>query len=255
MIGGWMTGTSAITTQATTVAASWAGTSTDSDREPVAVGGAIVTPGYDYVDFLMPGIIVQTIAFGGFVTALGLSEDLRKGLIDRFRSLPMARGAVLTGRTIADLVQTALTLVVLAVVALASPAFAQGGGASSTGSISGEIKDAQGGVLPGVTVTVSSPNLQGSRTEVTDGDGKYTIPAIPPGTYRAEYSWAGETGTAAAPRRTTGDAQLHPVLSTAAARGAAEAATRSTSRLHALTTTGDQNRSRASHLTAPATHS
>ena len=50
-------------------------------------GGAIVTPGFDYVDFLMPGIIVQSIAFGGFVTALGLSEDVSKGLIDRFRSL------------------------------------------------------------------------------------------------------------------------------------------------------------------------
>ena len=53
-------------------------------------GGAISTPGYDYVDFLMPGIIVQTMAFGGFVTALGLAEDLKKGLIDRFRSLPIA---------------------------------------------------------------------------------------------------------------------------------------------------------------------
>ena len=60
-------------------------------------GGAIQTPGFDYVDFLMPGIIVQSIAFGGFVTALGLSEDVQKGLIDRFRSLPMSRAAVLTG--------------------------------------------------------------------------------------------------------------------------------------------------------------
>ena len=60
-------------------------------------GGAISTPGYSYVDFLIPGIIVQNIAFGGFVTALGLSEDLNEGLIDRFRSLPMARPAVLAG--------------------------------------------------------------------------------------------------------------------------------------------------------------
>jgi ABC-2 type transport system permease protein/oleandomycin transport system permease protein len=67
-------------------------------------GGAIRTPGYDYVDFLLPGIIVQNIAFGGFVTALGLNEDLKKGLIDRFRSLPMARPAVLAGRTLADVV-------------------------------------------------------------------------------------------------------------------------------------------------------
>jgi len=63
-------------------------------------GGAISTPGLDYVDFLIPGIIVQSMTFGGFVTALGLSEDLKKGLIDRFRSLPMSRAAVLTGRTL-----------------------------------------------------------------------------------------------------------------------------------------------------------
>ena len=57
-------------------------------------GGAIQTPGFDYVDFLMPGIIVQSICFGGFVTALGLSDDLKKGLMDRFRSLPMTRSAL-----------------------------------------------------------------------------------------------------------------------------------------------------------------
>ncbi len=79
-------------------------------------GGAIRTPGYDYVDFLMPGIIVQTIAFGGFVTALGLAEDLRKGLIDRFRSLPMARGAVLAGRTTADIATNMVALVIMLVV-------------------------------------------------------------------------------------------------------------------------------------------
>ena len=66
-------------------------------------GGAIKTPGFDYVDYLMPGIIVQTISFGGFVTALGLAEDVKKGLIDRFRSLPMSRAAVLTGRTTSDI--------------------------------------------------------------------------------------------------------------------------------------------------------
>lgn len=81
-------------------------------------GGAISTPGYDYVDFLIPGIIVQNIAFGGFVTALGLSEDLSKGLIDRFRSLPMARAAVLAGRTLADVVTNALSVVVLLVTGL-----------------------------------------------------------------------------------------------------------------------------------------
>jgi ABC transporter DrrB family efflux protein len=76
-------------------------------------GGAIQTPGYDYKDFLLPGIIVQNIAFGGFVTALGLNEDLKKGLIDRFRSLPMARPAVLAGRTFADVFTNALSVGVL----------------------------------------------------------------------------------------------------------------------------------------------
>jgi ABC transporter DrrB family efflux protein len=82
-------------------------------------GGAIQTPGYpDYVDFLMPGIIVQTMAFGGFVTAIGLSDDLRKGLIDRFRSLPMARSAVLAGRTLADVATNMVALVVMVIVGL-----------------------------------------------------------------------------------------------------------------------------------------
>jgi ABC transporter DrrB family efflux protein len=82
-------------------------------------GGAIQTPGYDdYVDFLMPGIIVQTMSFGGFVTAIGLSDDLRKGLIDRFRSLPMARSAVLAGRTLADVATNIVALTVMVVVGL-----------------------------------------------------------------------------------------------------------------------------------------
>jgi ABC transporter DrrB family efflux protein len=83
-------------------------------------GGAINTPGFDYVDFLMPGIIVQSIAFGGFVTALGLAEDVKKGLIDRFRSLPMSRAAVLLGRTISDVALNGLSLVVLLTVGFAA---------------------------------------------------------------------------------------------------------------------------------------
>jgi ABC transporter DrrB family efflux protein len=79
-------------------------------------GGAIQTPGFDYVDFLIPGIIVQSIAFGGFVTALGLSEDVQKGLIDRFRSLPMSRAAVLAGRTSSDVLLNCLSLTVLLAV-------------------------------------------------------------------------------------------------------------------------------------------
>src|SRR3984957_15031207 len=82
-------------------------------------GGAIRTPGgIAYVDFLIPGIIVQNIAFGGFVTALGLNEDVHKGLIDRFRSLPMARAAVLAGRTLADVVTNALSMIVLIITGL-----------------------------------------------------------------------------------------------------------------------------------------
>ena len=71
-----------------------------------------------YREFLMAGIFAQTVTFATAGAGAGIADDMHKGLIDRFRSLPMARGAVLTGRTLADLVQTALTLVVLAVVAL-----------------------------------------------------------------------------------------------------------------------------------------
>src|SRR3954469_11739192 len=83
-------------------------------------GGAIDSGSFDYVDFLMPGIIVQSIAFGGFVTALGLSEDVQKGLIDRFRSLPMSRASVLAGRTISDVLLNCLSLVVLFSVGFAA---------------------------------------------------------------------------------------------------------------------------------------
>jgi ABC-2 type transport system permease protein/oleandomycin transport system permease protein len=68
-------------------------------------GGAISVPGVRYVDFLMAGVFVQTVTFGGVNTGIGLAEDLQKGLIERFRSLPMARSAVLAGRTLADLVR------------------------------------------------------------------------------------------------------------------------------------------------------
>jgi ABC transporter DrrB family efflux protein len=83
-------------------------------------GGAISTHarGVSYTTFLIPGIIVQQIAFGGFVTALGLNEDVHKGLIDRFRSLPMARPAVLAGRTTSDIVTNTLSIVVLTVTGL-----------------------------------------------------------------------------------------------------------------------------------------
>jgi ABC transporter DrrB family efflux protein len=83
-------------------------------------GGAIATPGFeDYTDFLMPGIVAQTMSFGGFVTALGLAEDLKKGLIDRFRSLPMSRSAVLAGRTLADVATNVISLTIMIGVGLA----------------------------------------------------------------------------------------------------------------------------------------
>jgi ABC-2 type transport system permease protein/oleandomycin transport system permease protein len=65
-------------------------------------GGAIRTPGGNYIDFLMPGILVQTVIFGSGQTGIGLADDLSQGMIDRFRSLPMARSAVLIGRVLAD---------------------------------------------------------------------------------------------------------------------------------------------------------
>ncbi|MER0447934.1 ABC transporter permease [Streptomyces sp. Edi4] len=82
----------------------------------ISVGGS-TDPGL-YKEFLMAGIFAQTVTFATAGAGAGIADDMHKGLIDRFRSLPMARGAVLTGRTLADLVQTALTLVVLAGVAL-----------------------------------------------------------------------------------------------------------------------------------------
>lgn len=70
-----------------------------------AFGGAIRVPGENYVDYLMPGVFAQSVAFGAIGTAVGLSADLRSGILVRFRTLPMARVAVLGGRTLADLVR------------------------------------------------------------------------------------------------------------------------------------------------------
>ncbi|MFD7431733.1 ABC transporter permease [Streptomyces sp. NPDC059818] len=82
----------------------------------ISVGGS--TDPQLYKEFLMAGIFAQTVTFATAGAGAGIADDMHKGLIDRFRSLPMARGAVLTGRTLADLVQTSFTLVVLAGVAL-----------------------------------------------------------------------------------------------------------------------------------------
>jgi ABC-2 type transport system permease protein/oleandomycin transport system permease protein len=69
-----------------------------------------------YIDFLLPGIFVQSVAFRATQTAVGLSEDLERGVIDRFRSMPMARSAVLLGRTTADLVRNVLIIGLMVVV-------------------------------------------------------------------------------------------------------------------------------------------
>ena len=79
-------------------------------------GGAIKIPGQDYVDYLMPGIFVQTATFGMISTAIGLAEDKGSGLIERLKSLPMSRSAVLSGRVLADTLFTVLiTTVMLAI--------------------------------------------------------------------------------------------------------------------------------------------
>jgi ABC-2 type transport system permease protein/oleandomycin transport system permease protein len=81
-------------------------------------GGAISTgnAAIPYVDFLMPGIFVQTVLFGATSTGIGLAEDAGTGLLERFRSLPMARSAVLTGRTLADVVRNIFVVVLMVVV-------------------------------------------------------------------------------------------------------------------------------------------
>lgn len=83
-------------------------------------GGAIHPPqGGTYVNYLMPGIYVQSVAFGAISTAVGLAEDLHKGLLERFRALPMSRSAVLTGRTTADLLRNVFVVGVITAVGYA----------------------------------------------------------------------------------------------------------------------------------------
>jgi ABC-2 type transport system permease protein/oleandomycin transport system permease protein len=79
-------------------------------------GGAITIPGVSYVDYLMPGIFVQTVVFGATVSAVGLATDVKSGLLERFRSLPMASSAVLAGRTAADLVRSVFVVTLIAIV-------------------------------------------------------------------------------------------------------------------------------------------
>jgi len=81
-------------------------------------GGAIAVSGTTYVNFLIAGIFVQTVIFGSTTTGIGLATDLQRGLVDRFRSLPMAKSAVLTGRTLADLIRNTFVVIVMWIVGL-----------------------------------------------------------------------------------------------------------------------------------------
>jgi ABC transporter DrrB family efflux protein len=76
-------------------------------------GGAIRVPGLKYIDYLLPGIFIQAVIFGSAQTGVGLADDLTRGMIDRFRSLPMARSAVLAGRTLSDTVRNVFVVVLM----------------------------------------------------------------------------------------------------------------------------------------------
>jgi ABC-2 type transport system permease protein len=81
-------------------------------------GSAIKAPGVGYKEFLIPGIFAQTVIFGATITGAGMADDIKKGIIDRFRSLPMSRSAVLIGRTGSDVANNVLTIVVMSLTGL-----------------------------------------------------------------------------------------------------------------------------------------
>lgn len=83
------------------------------------LGGAIAIPGGSYVDYVVPAVFVEAVLIGGMTTSIGLAEDLKSGIVDRFRSLPMARSAVLAGRTLADLSRSLFALAVMVGLGLA----------------------------------------------------------------------------------------------------------------------------------------
>jgi ABC transporter DrrB family efflux protein len=81
-----------------------------------AVGNEAAIPGGKYINFLLPGILVQSSLFGALNTGVGLAEDMGKGIIDRFRSLPMSRGAVMAGRTFSDMIRNIFTMSIMIIV-------------------------------------------------------------------------------------------------------------------------------------------
>jgi ABC-2 type transport system permease protein len=81
-------------------------------------GNSVEVPGDNYRSFLMAGIFAQTVLFGATFTGAGIAEDMQKGIIDRFRALPMSRSAVLTGRTLSDVVYNTLSILIMAITGL-----------------------------------------------------------------------------------------------------------------------------------------
>ena len=81
-------------------------------------GGSIAVAGSSYREFLVPGIMVQTIVFSSFIVAIGLTNDLEKGIVDRFRSLPISRAAVLVGRSVSSLIHSSIGITVMALTGL-----------------------------------------------------------------------------------------------------------------------------------------
>ena len=82
-------------------------------------GGAIKVPGGDYTDFVVPAIFILALLIGAMTSAIGIAEDVKSGMIDRFRSLPMARSAVLMGRSLTDLIRSLISLAVMVALGLA----------------------------------------------------------------------------------------------------------------------------------------
>lgn len=98
-------------------------------------GGAIQTGGSEYIQYFLPGFLVQAVVFGSTQTSVGIAEDLSKGLIDRFRSLPMARSALLSGRTLADALRYVILIIIMISVGYAIGFRFQGGFASALSGI------------------------------------------------------------------------------------------------------------------------
>ena len=164
-------------------------------------GGAIPLPGGgSYREYLMPGIFAQTLAFASATTTVGVTDDMQKGLVDRFRSLPMARSAFLTGRTIADVVYNAGILVVLMVTGLAVgwrirdglPEFlgAIGIALLAAGPLAAvTIAIATGPAPSGRVLAVSAPWREDGQAlaALADAGVTWAVPLLLPGTWVVEF--------------------------------------------------------------------